>query len=326
MSNKDYKRPPAAEAPELVVVGSHAPALVVRVNRVPVAGETVMGWGYEEPVDGGKGSNQAIAAARLGARVAFVGCVGQDRHGDLAESLLKDAGVETAFLKRSATPTVGGFVILRSDGVPAIVATLGANAEVSKLDVDTALAKLTGVRMLLTQFEINPEVALYAARRAKERGLMTIINPAPAPEMEVAGLEAADVLTPNESEALALLGRRPDENMDTDHIARELRHRTGAGCVIVTLGERGVVASDEMGTWRVAAPTVSAVDTTGAGDAFNGALAAGLLQGRSMRDAVRWACLAAAYSVTQPGTIPYYPTPQQVEDFAHQAIGLPPTP
>src|SRR5687767_7451222 len=124
--SSDQRQWPAAAAPKLLVVGSHAPAMVLHVNRVPVAGETVTGWGYEEPIDGGKGSNQAIAAARLGASVAFVGCVGQDRHGDLAESLLRDAGVDTTFLKRSpTTPTVGGFVILRSDGVPAIVATMG---------------------------------------------------------------------------------------------------------------------------------------------------------------------------------------------------------
>jgi ribokinase len=317
----------AAGAAQLVVIGSHAPALVLRVNRVPVAGETVMGWGYEEPIDGGKGSNQAIAAARLGARVAFVGCVGQDRHGDLAESLLREAGVDTRFLKRSpTTPTVGGFVILRQDGVPAIVATMGANAEVGHAEVDVALQHCPNARLLLTQFEIDPEVALYAVQRAKARGLTTILNPAPAPETKVSGLDAADILTPNESEAQALLGLEPGEASEADELACELRRRTGARSVIVTLGERGLVANDDTGVWRVAAPKVDAVDTTGAGDAFNGALAAALLQGSDMRAAAEWACLAAAYSVTQPGTIPYYPTPAQVEEFARQVGGLPSSP
>jgi ribokinase len=316
--------PPTAAVCELLVVGSHSPALVLHVNRVPIAGETVMGWGYEEPIDGGKGSNQAIAAARLGARVAFIGCVGQDRHGELAASLLRDAGVDTAFLKRSpTTPTVGGFVILRSDGVPAIVATMGANAELTTADVDAALEQSPNARLLLTQLEIELEVALHAARRAKAMGLLTIINPAPAPETTLPDLEAADILTPNQSEAQALLGLQPGDAADEATLATELRSRTGARHVLITLGERGVVASDDTGIWRVAAPQVTAVDTTGAGDAFNGALAAALVQGRDIKAAAAWACQAAAYSVTQPGTIPDYPTPAQVEDFIRQVGGLP---
>ncbi len=157
-------------------------------------------------------------------------------------------------------------------------------------------------------------------------GLLTIINPAPAPETALPELEAADILTPNESEAQALLGLERGDAADEVTLASELRSRTGARHVIITLGERGLVACDSTGIWRVAAPKVTAVDTTGAGDAFNGALAAALVQGRDIKSAAAWACQAAAYSVTQPGTIPYYPTTSQVQDFIRQVGGLPSAP
>ena len=186
----------------IVVVGSHAPGLFVRVKRVPLAGETVIGWDFQEPDDGGKGSNQAVAAGRLGAAVSFVGCVGRDRIGDHGEQMMRDAGVDTHYLFRSETTSSGvGFIILDDRGVPAMVSTLGASGDLSAARVDEALSALADARVLLTQFEIPVEVALHAARRGRERGLTVIVNPAPAPETPVDGLDAASILVPNETEA-----------------------------------------------------------------------------------------------------------------------------
>lgn len=302
-------------SPDIVVVGNHGPGFFIHVKRVPVAGETVMGWDYHEPVDGGKGSNQAVAAARLGAAVRFVGCLGRDQRGDDGERWLQEAGVDTAFITRSADKaTVGGFVILDEEGMPAIVAALGANADLTRADVDRALAASGSARILLTQFEIEPALALYAARRARDRGMTAIVNPAPADAVE--GVEAADILTPNESEAKVLLGLSPEQPLAHRELAQQLRRATGAGTVLVTLGENGVVAADADGSWHTAAPRVHAVDTTGAGDAFNGALAAALARGWALRKGVQWACTAAALSVTRKGTIPIFPTEAEVAAFA----------
>jgi ribokinase len=302
--------------PQIIVVGSHGPGLFIHVDRIPVAGETVPGWDYEEPVDGAKGSNQAIAAARLGARVSFVGCVGQDRLGDLGDLWLREAGVDTQFLKRSPNQsTIGGFVILDKNGVPAIVAAMGANGDLNEEDVDRALNELRGAQILLTQFEINPEVALHAARVARQLGMTTIINPTPVPKNLPSTFEFADILTPNETEAMVLMGLDPATEMDSRVMAQALREKSGAGCVMITLGEKGMIAADEDEIWTVSAPAVQAVDSTGAGDAFNGVLALGLVEGLSKREAAQRACVVASYSVTKQGTIPIFPTPAEVEQF-----------
>ena len=286
----------------------------MRVKHPPSPGETVIGWEYAEPIDGGKGSNQAIAAARLGARVSFVGCLGKDRLGDQGEAWMRQAGVDTRFVRRSDSSTGVGFILLDERGVPAMVTCMGANAELAPEEVYTALDQLRG-QILLTQFEIPPEVALAAARQARRQGMLTIINPAPAPGEPLDGLEAADILVPNESEARQLLGLSESEVMDDTSLAKRLRSQCGAGCVLVTLGERGVVGVDAEGVWSVTPPVVQAADTSGAGDVFCAALAFGLTHGRHLRSASTWACQTAALSVTRPGTIPGFPTLEEVQDF-----------
>ena len=286
------------------------------MKRVPRAGETVIGWDFQEPMDGGKGSNQAIAAARLGAGVSFVGCVGRDRIGDDGERWMRDAGVNTRYLRRSATTASGvGFIILDHDGVPAMVTSMGANAELTQEDIDEALAGLNGARVLLTQFEIDPQIALYAARAARKRGLITIVNPAPAPDAPLAGLDVASILTPNETEAKVLIGLDPEAPIELERLAQRTREQTGVEQVIVTAGERGAVGADSSGVWRVTPPAVEVIDTSGAGDVFCAALAVGLVAGHPLRSAAQWACAVAALSVTQAGTIPAYPTQEEVTRF-----------
>lgn len=294
--------------PEILVVGSHVPGLFMRVRRLPVAGETVIGWDFQEAEDGGKGSHQAMAASRLGARVSFVGCVGSDRIGDTAESWLKRDGVDTRYLVRHPTAASGvGFNLLSEDGVPGMVVSMGANAELSEETVESALREYAGAKILLTQFEIRPEVALFAARRARQQGMLAIINPAPAVEGLTEALQAASVLVPNETEAKVLLGIDPSESYEGSWLASQLRQKTSCDSVIVTLGEEGLAGCDAGGAWQVKPPSVRVVDTSGAGDVFCAAFAVGLVRGKSLRQASEWACRVAAVSVTRPGTIPSFP-------------------
>jgi ribokinase len=200
---------------EIIVIGSHAPGIFLRVKRVPKAGETVIGWDFQEPIDGGKGSNQAIAAGLLGGKVSFVGCVGCDRIGDDGEKWMQKASVDTRFLKRHDTVSSGvGFIILDENGIPAMVTSMGANAEIQEKDIEQAYENMPTAKVMLTQFEIPIKTAVFAARQAKKRGMIAIVNPAPAPEELVDGLDAADILLPNETEAKVLLGIDPGESVD----------------------------------------------------------------------------------------------------------------
>lgn len=305
-----------SDGAQIVVVGSHAPGIFLRVKRVPRAGETVIGWDFQEPIDGGKGSNQAIAAARLGAHVNFVGCVGHDRIGDEGERWMREAGVDTRYLHHSDTTTSGiGFIILDEDGVPAMVTSMGANAELTEAHIDEALNALSGAYILLTQFEIDPHIALYAARAARARGMIAIVNPAPAPQAPLEGLDAASILIPNESEAKVLLGLDPETPIELAQLAEQILEQTKVEQVLITAGEQGAVGADRCGVWTVPAPTVDVIDASGAGDAFCAALAVALVEKHSLRAAAEWACAVASLSVSRAGTIPAYPTRNDVGDF-----------
>lgn len=304
------------QTPQIIVVGSHAPGIFVRVHRIPQAGETVMGWDFHEPIDGGKGSNQAIAAARLGVRTSFVGCLGQDRIGEEGARWMREAGIDLEHLVFSETTTTGiGFILLLDDGVPAMVTSMGANEELRDDIVENALEALESAQVLLTQFEIRPEVAIHAARVARNHGMVSIINPAPAADINIANLNAADILVPNETEARLLLGLEPDPEISLSDMAEQLLRSSNAGSVMITVGEQGVFAADESGTWHVEPPQVQVVDTSGAGDVFCSALAVGIVKGWSNKDAAEWACMVAALSVTKAGTIPAFPTINEVEKF-----------
>ena len=309
-------------AAEIVIVGSHCPGIFLRVKRPPLPGETVIGWDYQEPVDGGKGSNQSIAAARLGGRVSFVGCVGRDAVGDSGERWMKLAGVDTTYLYKSETTGSGvGFILLDEAGVPAMVSSLGANAELTAAQVDAALDGLPVAKFLLTQLEIPAEVALHALRAAKARGLTTIFNPAPAPDAPAVQdtawgrLDFVDILVPNESEARLLLGLPPADQTPLPEIAARLREELGVGAALITAGEQGFFGCDALGEWSEAPPPVQVVDTSGAGDMFCAALAVALAEGLPICRASRRANALAALSVTHAGTIPSYPTLAEAEAF-----------
>jgi ribokinase len=305
-----------ASSPDIIVVGSHAPGIFVRVKRIPKAGETVIGWDFHEPKDGGKGSNQAIAAAFLNGKTSFVGCLGRDRIGDEGETWLKESGVDTTWLKRLDNVASGvGFILLDEFGVPAMVTSMGANENLTREYVAQALHAMQNAMVMLTQFEIPIDIALYAAKEAKNLGMNTIVNPAPAPEGIVDGLDSATILIPNETEAQILLGQSPKKKFVAENLAKDLKKKYGIPVVIITLGENGIVGIDDQGIWRQKALNVRVADTSGAGDVFCSALAVDIVNGSSIRDASCWACKVASLSVTKPGTIPSFPKLKDVKAF-----------
>jgi len=283
---------------EVVVVGSVNADLVVSVRRLPGAGETVTGGTFARH-GGGKGANQAVAAARAGARVAMVGAVGADDLGEEALRKLAGEGVDVAAVARLDDVATGvALIVVDERGENQIAVASGANAELEGDEVAAALARLTGdssgprgVVVLGHEVPVAAVVAgIEAARRA---GWTAVLNPAPARELpEDVG---AVVLTPNADEARALAGEA-----DVEAAARALAGRTGAP-VLITLGADGALLLDGDHVERLPAPRVDVVDTTGAGDTVNGALAAGLAAGRPLREAVRFALTAAALSTRAGG-------------------------
>ena len=297
----------------VAVVGSYNVGLTIRVERIPAVGETLLGRGYSEG-PGGKGSNQAVAAARLGARVRFVGSVGTDRYGDEALRLWKKEGVAFDSVKRVGAHTGLAFVIVGPSGSNAIVVDPGANSELTPRDVEGARRAVRGCGVLITQLEIPAETAAAAARLAKAEGATVIMNPAPAAKGPALDLSSVDILTPNETEFEAIAG-----TAELDGGARSLLAK-GPRAVVVTLGEKGarVVTKDDCVT--VPAPRVKALDTTGAGDAFNGALAVALSEGEPLTSAVRFANYAGALAVTKLEVLPALPTRGELDEFRRNDV------
>jgi len=293
---------PAAAATvtaRVVVVGSANADLVVTVERRPGAGETVLG-GDLRTLPGGKGANQAVAAARLGATTAFVGRLGDDAHGALLRSSLAAAGVDVQGVRVDAAPTGVAVITVTPDGDNSIVVAPGANGRVGPADARGDV--VAGAAVLLLQREIDPAASLAAALQC--RGLV-VLNLAPSGPMPPALLARADVLVVNEHEAADLL---PGDRVPPLVAAERLRG-LGPSAVVVTLGAAGAVAVDDAGrAHRVAAPAVAVVDTTGAGDAFTGALAWRLAAGDDLGTALAVAVRVGALAVTRPGAQPSFPT------------------
>ena len=297
----------------ILVVGSYNTGLTVEVERVPKAGETLMGSGYQEG-PGGKGSNQAVAAKRLGARVRFIGCIGTDRFGDDALALWKREGVSHDRVKRVANPTGLGFVIVERSGLNAIVVNPGANLELSQGDIEAAEELFGECGTLLVQLEIPIDVVATASKMAKKHGALVIMNPAPAPHAKALDLSSVDIVAPNEHEFAVLTG-----GGDLDVGAKRLLE-AGPSAVVVTLGERGAYVATAGDSYRVPAPKVDVVDSTGAGDAFCGALGVALAEGEPLRQAVTFANYAGALTVTRKQVIPALPTRAEVDEFRRNDV------
>jgi ribokinase len=271
----------------VVVVGSVNVDLVVAVEQLPAAGETVTGGRFAQH-GGGKSANQAVAAARLGADVAFVGAIGDDAMGEGAVAALAAEGIDVSGVARLDAPTGVALIVVDAAGENQIAVASGANAAFTLAELD-----LTGDGVVLLGNEVSDEVVERAARAANAAGWPVVLNPAPARALPDAALA---VITPNASEAAQLTGEEEPEAA-----ARVLVEQTGAA-VLVTRGARGALLLEPGGEpQRLDATEVDVVDTTGAGDTVNGALAAELAEGRSLADAARFALRAAALSTTAPG-------------------------
>jgi ribokinase len=289
---------------QVVVVGSVNADLVVTVDRYPGPGETVPGHGGTV-LPGGKGANQAVAAARLGADVALVGAVGDDAYAETATACLRDAGVDLTALARRRGPTGLAVVTVAADGENTIVVVAGANAAMSPADVDAHRRLIGEATVVVVQGELPRETTEAAARAA---GARLIVNLAPAGPLDPAVLRRADPLVVNEHEAghaLALLGGDPAQA--TGAALATALGDAGVPSVVVTLGAAGAVVVRDGATTHVPAPAVPVRDTTGAGDAFVGALATRLATGDDLLAAARFAVRVAAHSVQRSGAQPSYP-------------------
>lgn len=305
------------ERTSVVVVGSHVQGLFMRVERFPTADETVLGWDYREALDGGKGSHQAIACARLGLPTSFVGCVGRDRLGERAEQWMSEAGVDLTYLRRTEAVATGcGFVMINPEGIPAITTAMGANEEFSPADVDRAAAVLARARVVLVTFEIPIATALYAVRRAKELGAFTVLTPGPAEPLPCEALAGLDLLVPNRTEARILTSQPSDRRMTPGEIARHLQDHFQIQRVIITLGAEGALVAEQAAQEMVPAFKVQVADTPGAGDAFTAGLACGLMAGSPLTEAARFGCLTAARAVTVRESVPGFGTFGEIADFA----------
>jgi ribokinase len=300
--------------PRIVVVGSSNTDLVVRAPALPGPGETVLGSSFLV-TPGGKGANQAVAAARLGARVTLVARLGADEFGDRALAGLGREGIDTTFVARDTEAASGiALIVVSESGENAIAVAPGANMRLTAADVDRAAPAIREADMLLLQLETPLPTVRHAATLAMKAGVPVILNPAPAAPLAGELLSRVSVLTPNELEAAALTGASA-YGVDAARRAAQRLHASGVANVVITLGREGALMEGEAGSDHVPGWTVTAVDTTAAGDAFNGALAVALAEGASLERAVRFANRAAALSITRPGAQPSLPTREAVESF-----------
>ncbi len=293
----------------ILIVGSINMDLVVRVPHVPKPGETILGENFET-FPGGKGANQAVAASRMGGEVTMVGRVGNDDFGNtLIQGLVENQIRTTHVIKDSEAPTGIAMIAVAADGENMIVVASGANKEVSIEDVNNTRELMREADLLLVQLECPLETVSESIDLAKAYDVPVVLNPAPAQPLSEALLTKVDYLTPNEIE-LALLG----EKEDIDQAIKNLRGM-GVRNLILTLGHNGVrVVTDEIDQ-HIPAYETTVVDTTAAGDAFNGALAVALAEGKPFLEAVHWGLAAGSLATTKRGAQPSLPTREEVESF-----------
>lgn len=294
----------------IIVVGSSNTDMIVRVPRIPTPGETLLGGKFLMAA-GGKGANQAVAAARAGGQVSFVGCLGRDIFGDQALEGLTNDGIDVSRVRRDPEEPSGVALICVSEsGENSIAVAGGANLALESAHLEASWFERESI--LLMQLEVPLPTVEQAARLAREAGALVILNPAPASELPDTLLRNVDILTPNEHEAALLTGNKVSDEASARTAACDLRKR-GVGCVIVTLGAQGAFVANDAYEELVPGFEVEAVDTTAAGDVFNGVLATCLAEGKPFLESVRYAHAAAACSVQRLGAQPSIPQRSEIK-------------
>ena len=314
--------------PNILVVGSLNADLVVRVSRFPQPGETISGEDLKT-IPGGKGANQAVAAARQGASVSMLGRVGNDSFGPALIENLKKNDVETSHIQMDPASSTGtATIVVDSNGQNFIILSPGANGQVGPADVDAIT--FSNYKLLLLQHEIPMDAVQAAAKRAKESGLRVLLNPAPARALSDELIALPDFILPNETE-LSLLTDQPVSDLASAEKAAKTLIERGAQNVIITLGANGALIVSRQRVTHVPSHKVDVVDTTAAGDAFIGGFAAKLLESASLpadseaqtlaiQNAVRYACACGALATTKFGAQPSMPTKVDVEKFRNQSV------
>ncbi|MEZ6045190.1 MAG: ribokinase [Planctomycetaceae bacterium] len=305
---------PTGQPPRIVVVGSINMDLVARVERLPQPGETVASQSLVQ-LPGGKGANQVVGAARLGAKSIMLGRLGDDSFSPVLQDSLEQANVDTGSLLFSEGCSSGVALIgVEASGQNSITIVSGANGQVSLDDVAYWDDVLTTADMILVQLEIPHVVVERVLERAEECGIITILDPAPMPSSQLGtGMYRASILTPNQTEAEQLVGYPVTNHEEAVRAAEELQRR-GAGTVVVKMGEAGAVVVDEAGhSEHIMAPQVEVVDTTAAGDAFNAGLAVALVEGKKLSEAIQFACATGSLATCKPGAQPAMPTRMEVD-------------
>jgi len=298
---------------KILVIGSINMDLVMNVERVPMAGETILGHEYSY-IPGGKGANQAVAAARLNGDVTFCGRVGDDPNGETLLRNLKDNGVDTSFIiKDNKSQTGLAAIPVESNGDNRIIVFSGANSCITKEDVDKALERSYDAVML--QLEIPLEIVYYAFEKASEKGIPVILDAGPAVKIDLSRLKGIHVITPNESETTALTGIQIDNTDDAVRAAKALADLTEESYVVIKMGDRGALLYKD-GEYEVfPAYKVKAVDSTAAGDSFTAAMTLKMMQYGDIKRAIKYANAVGAICVSRKGAQPSLPTAEEVTEF-----------
>lgn len=297
----------------ICVIGSLNMDLVVQTPHLPAPGQTILGGPFQT-IPGGKGANQAVAAARAGAQVTMIGCVGSDSYGTMLRTALEAEGIDTSHVQARQDMASGvALIAVAPDGQNTIIVAPGANATLTPADIDRYEETIRASQVVLLQLEIPLPAVERAIMLASTAGVQVILNPAPAQSLPDALLRHVDFLVPNETEAATLTGITPDSWSTAADAARILAAK-GVGHTVITLGSRGALLFQDEHVVQQPAFPVQAIDATAAGDAFVGAFGVALADGKSPQDALRWGAAAGAIAATQIGAQPSLPSRVAIEE------------